>query len=92
MIKWAGNVARRAEKRLPCRTWFGNVEETHRMEDQDVDDTGSKSFCAPDDYNTESYKQCSDFFAADREGQGDKRLTPTPSVIPKSNYVIMVGD
>jgi hypothetical protein len=30
--------------------------------------------------------------AADRQGQGDNRLTLTPSVIPNSNYVIMVID
>jgi hypothetical protein len=34
----------------------------------------------------------SDCLAADRQGQGDTRLTLTPSVIPNSNYVIMVGD
>jgi hypothetical protein len=34
----------------------------------------------------------SDCMAADRQGQGDTRLTPTPSVIPNSNYVIMVSD
>jgi 6-phosphogluconolactonase/glucosamine-6-phosphate isomerase/deaminase len=27
---------------------------------------------------------------ADRQGQGDIRLTLTPSVIPKSNHVIVV--
>jgi len=26
------------------------------------------------------------------QGQGDTRLTLTPSVIPNSNYVIMIGD
>jgi hypothetical protein len=30
--------------------------------------------------------------AADRRGQGDTRLTLTPSVTPNSNYVIMVSD
>jgi len=30
--------------------------------------------------------------AADRQGLGDTRLTLTPSVIPNSNYVIMVSD
>jgi hypothetical protein len=30
--------------------------------------------------------------AADRQGQGDTRLTLSPSVIPNSNYVIMVRD
>jgi hypothetical protein len=30
--------------------------------------------------------------AADRQGQADTRLTLTPSVIPNSNYVIMVSD
>jgi hypothetical protein len=34
----------------------------------------------------------SDWLAADRQSQGDTRLTLTPSVIPNSNYVIMVGD
>jgi hypothetical protein len=29
---------------------------------------------------------------ADRQCQGDTRLTLTPSVIPNSNYVIMVSD
>jgi hypothetical protein len=29
---------------------------------------------------------------ADRQGQGDTRLKPTPSVIPNSNYVIMVSE
>jgi hypothetical protein len=28
----------------------------------------------------------------DRQGQGDTRLTLTPSVFPNSNYVIMVSD
>jgi hypothetical protein len=30
--------------------------------------------------------------AADRQGHEDTRLTLTPSVIPNSNYVIMVSD
>jgi hypothetical protein len=30
--------------------------------------------------------------AADRQGQGDTRLTLTPSVIPNSNYIMMVSD
>jgi hypothetical protein len=34
----------------------------------------------------------SDCFAADRQGRGGTRLTLTPSVIPKSNYVVMVSD
>jgi hypothetical protein len=29
---------------------------------------------------------------ADRQGQGDTRLTLTPSVIPNSNYVIVASD
>jgi hypothetical protein len=33
-----------------------------------------------------------DCLAADRQGQGDTRLTLTPSVIPNSNYVFMVID
>jgi hypothetical protein len=49
-----------------------------------------KSLCAPDDYNTE-YLAESDCLVADRQGQGDTRLTLTPSVIPNSNYVIMVS-
>jgi hypothetical protein len=52
----------------------------------------SKSLCAPDDYNTESYFANSDCFTADRQGQGDTRLTLTPSIIPNSNYVIIVSD
>jgi hypothetical protein len=38
------------------------------------------------------YLAQSDCFAADRQGQGNTRLTLTPSVIPNSNYVIMVSD
>jgi hypothetical protein len=38
------------------------------------------------------YVAQSDCLAADRQGQGDTRLTLTPSVIPNSNYVIMVSD
>jgi hypothetical protein len=34
----------------------------------------------------------SDCLAANRQGQVDTRLTLTPSFIPNSNYVIMVGD
>jgi hypothetical protein len=34
----------------------------------------------------------SDCLAADRQGQGDTRLTVTPSVIPNSNYIIMVSE
>jgi hypothetical protein len=33
----------------------------------------------------------SDRLATDRQGQGDTRLTLTPSVIPSSNYVIVVS-
>jgi 6-phosphogluconolactonase/glucosamine-6-phosphate isomerase/deaminase len=33
-----------------------------------------------------------DYLAADRQGQGDTRLTLTPSVILNSKYVIMVSD
>jgi hypothetical protein len=36
------------------------------------------------------YLDQSGCLAADRQGQGDTRLTLTPSVIPNSNYVIMV--
>jgi hypothetical protein len=46
----------------------------------------SKSLCAPDDYNTECYKLCS------KCPPPGSRLTLTPSVIPNSNYVIMVSD
>jgi hypothetical protein len=38
------------------------------------------------------YLAQSDCLAADRQGQGDTGLTLTPSVIPNSNYVIMVSD
>jgi hypothetical protein len=38
------------------------------------------------------YLAQSDCLAADRQGQGDTRLTLTPSVIPNSNYVFMVSD
>jgi hypothetical protein len=38
-----------------------------------------------------TYLAQSDRLATDRQGQGDTRLTPT-SVIPNSNYVIMVND
>jgi hypothetical protein len=58
-----------------------------------VRNTGwSKGLCAPDDYNTFGYVAQSDCLAADRQGQVDTRLTVTPSVIPNSNYVIMVSD
>jgi hypothetical protein len=33
-----------------------------------------------------------DCLAADRQGQGDTSLTLTPSVIPNSNYVIIVSE
>jgi hypothetical protein len=38
------------------------------------------------------YLAQSDCLVADRQGQGDTRLTLTPSVTPNSNYVIMVSD
>jgi hypothetical protein len=38
------------------------------------------------------YLAQSDCLAADCQGQGDTRLTLTPSVIPISNYVITVSD
>jgi hypothetical protein len=38
------------------------------------------------------YLAQSDCLAAYRQGQGDTRLTITSSVIPNSNYVIMVSD
>jgi hypothetical protein len=53
---------------------------------------GDQSLCAPDDYNTLGYLAQSDCLTAERQGQGDTRLTLTPSVLPNSNYVIMVSD
>jgi hypothetical protein len=38
------------------------------------------------------YLAQSDCLAADRQGQRDTRLKLTPSVIPNSNYVVMVSD
>jgi hypothetical protein len=38
------------------------------------------------------YLAQSDCLVTDRQGQGETRLTLTPSVIPNSNYVIMVSD
>jgi hypothetical protein len=38
------------------------------------------------------YLAQSDCLAADRQGQGDTRLTLTPSVIHNFNYLIMVSD
>jgi hypothetical protein len=38
------------------------------------------------------YLAQSDYLAADRQGQADTRLTLTPSVIPNSNFIIMVSD
>jgi hypothetical protein len=38
------------------------------------------------------HRQSPDCLAADRQGQRYTRLTLTPSVIPNSNYVIMVSD
>jgi hypothetical protein len=38
------------------------------------------------------YLAQSDCLVADRQGQGDVRLTLTPSVSLYLNYVIMVGD
>jgi hypothetical protein len=52
----------------------------------------SKILSEPDYYDTESYLAQSDCLAANRQGQGDTRLTLTPSVVPNSNYVIMVSD
>jgi hypothetical protein len=42
--------------------------------------------------DTPHYLAQFDCLAADLQGQGDTRLTLTPSVIPNSNYVIMVSD
>jgi hypothetical protein len=50
----------------------------------------SKSLCAPDDYNTESYMF--KLSPASLQTFIDTRLTLTPSVIHNSNYVIMVSD
>jgi hypothetical protein len=44
----------------------------------------SKSLCAPDNYNTESYKV--------NLTAWQPTATLTPSVIPNSNYVIMASD
>jgi hypothetical protein len=52
----------------------------------------SKILSAPDYYNTESYLAQSDCLAANRQGQVDTSITLTPSVIPNSNYVIVVSD
>jgi hypothetical protein len=38
------------------------------------------------------YVAQSDCLSADHQGQGDTRLTLMPSIIPNSNYVIMVSD
>jgi hypothetical protein len=43
-------------------------------------------------YFLSHYLAQSDCLAADRQGQGETRLTLTPSVIPNFNYVIMVSD
>jgi hypothetical protein len=51
-----------------------------------------KILCTPDYYNTLDYLDQSDCLAADRQGQGDTRLTLTPFVFPISYYVIMVSD
>jgi hypothetical protein len=51
----------------------------------------SKSLCAPGDC-LPHYLAQSDCLVADRQGQGETGLTLTPSVIPNSNYVIMVND
>jgi hypothetical protein len=50
----------------------------------------SKSLCAPDDYNTQSYKLMFKLSPASLQNLRDTRLTLTPSVIPNSKYVIMV--
>jgi hypothetical protein len=52
----------------------------------------SKSICVPNDYNILGYLVKSECLAADRQGQGDTRLALSPSVIPNSNYIIMVSD
>jgi hypothetical protein len=62
----------------------------------------SKSLRASDDYNTDNTTITTHIFiasllgsiclAADRQGQEETRLTLTSSVIPNSNYDIMVSD
>jgi hypothetical protein len=52
----------------------------------------SKSPCAQHTSFLPHYVAQSDCLAADHQGQGDRRLKLTPSVIPNSNYVIMVSD
>jgi hypothetical protein len=55
----------------------------------------SKRLCAPDDHNTSflpHYLVQPDCLSADRQGQGDTGLILTSSVIPNSNYVIMISD
>jgi hypothetical protein len=42
--------------------------------------------------NTIGYLAQTYCLAADRQGQGDTRLTLTPSIIPNSNYVITASD
>jgi hypothetical protein len=50
-----------------------------------------KSLCAPDDYNTLGCLAQSDCLADDRQGQGDTRLTLTPSAMRNSNYICYHG-
>jgi hypothetical protein len=50
-----------------------------------------KKSLAADEYNTHYLAQY-ERLAVDRQGQGDTRLTLTSSVIPNSNYVIMLSD
>jgi hypothetical protein len=56
----------------------------------------SECLCAPDDIQHTSflpyYFAQFDCLEADHQGQGDTRLSLTPSVIPISNYVIMASD
>jgi hypothetical protein len=78
-------------------TWLitrGNVLETRCKKKCATPDytERSNSLCSSDDYNKLGYLAQSDCLAADRQDQGDTRLTLTPSVIPNSNYVIMVSD
>jgi hypothetical protein len=41
---------------------------------------------------TSNVQSVFDCLSADRQGQGDTRLTLTPSIIPNYNYVIIVSD
>jgi len=36
-LKWAGHVARRGERRVVYRVWWGNLREREQLEDPEVD-------------------------------------------------------